>query len=265
MPAVGGAQGCGQCQARSVKCEYPSPSRRRTRKWGGNDDQGSSSTPTSGLDLRNTTQSPQHHAQITPRPASDSARDSGKHRQEFAGQGRSRSVSPHRERPSFVKDGSMYDLDSILESASNPPSIDEININLGPSDMDLILQQANELFYPDFTDARPPPRIPEHSFVGPSDESLVRYLPRSQSSTNYLDKLPSHGSYDIIPMEVSVKRGRGRPKGSRNKQAVPAPAGEASSSAPPRKRGRPPKEKTEGGKAEDKSGSSDDLIQIRRA
>ncbi|KAF7343230.1 Pleiotropic drug resistance ABC transporter protein [Mycena venus] len=40
-----------------------------------------------------------------------------------------------------------------------------------------------------------------------------------------------------------VMRGRGRPKGSKNKRAVPTAAGEASSSAPPRKRGRPPKEK----------------------
>ncbi|KAJ7940725.1 hypothetical protein B0H13DRAFT_1849903 [Mycena leptocephala] len=42
--------------------------------------------------------------------------------------------------------------------------------------------------------------------------------------------------------DTPVKRGRGRPKGSKNKKAVPTPAGE-SSSAPPRKRGRPPKEK----------------------
>ncbi|KAJ7109286.1 hypothetical protein C8R44DRAFT_884346 [Mycena epipterygia] len=60
-----------------------------------------------------------------------------------------------------------------------------------------------------------------------------------------------------------VKRGRGRPKGSKNKKAVPTPAGEASSSATPRKRGRPPKEKKDEEK-EDESGGEEEPTPKRK-
>ncbi|KAJ7251067.1 hypothetical protein C8J57DRAFT_1520934 [Mycena rebaudengoi] len=43
--------------------------------------------------------------------------------------------------------------------------------------------------------------------------------------------------------EAPVKRGRGRPKGSKKKKPVPAAAGEGSSVTPLRKRGLPSKEK----------------------
>ncbi|KAJ7707375.1 hypothetical protein B0H17DRAFT_1191882 [Mycena rosella] len=52
-------------------------------------------------------------------------------------------------------------------------------------------------------------------------------------------------------IDALVKRGRSRPKGSKNKKSTATPAGEMTSSAPPQRRGWPPKEqKNEDGKEE---------------
>ncbi|KAJ6496591.1 hypothetical protein C8R47DRAFT_1194365 [Mycena vitilis] len=56
--------------------------------------------------------------------------------------------------------------------------------------------------------------------------------------------------------ETPVKRGRGRPKGSKNKKAVPAAPGDGPSAAP-RKRGRPPKEKKDDDDAKDDADDDD--------
>ncbi|KAH6918673.1 hypothetical protein BKA70DRAFT_1247888 [Coprinopsis sp. MPI-PUGE-AT-0042] len=53
---------------------------------------------------------------------------------------------------------------------------------------------------------------------------------------------PSNNEPDAGPSTVPVKRGRGRPKGSKNKKGAAANA-EPAAPAIPRKRGRPPKEK----------------------
>ncbi|KAF8189098.1 hypothetical protein K438DRAFT_1832929 [Mycena galopus ATCC 62051] len=64
---------------------------------------------------------------------------------------------------------------------------------------------------------------------------------QSQSDpSQYRVPSSSHRVAAVTP-EAPVKRGRGRPKGSKNKRAAPGAA--EASLAPPRKRGRPPKEK----------------------
>jgi hypothetical protein len=59
---------------------------------------------------------------------------------------------------------------------------------------------------------------------------------RDDSDQKYTIQAAGSSSFEDPP----VKRGRGRPKGSKIKKAAPTPAGE-SSSAPPLKRRRPPK------------------------
>ncbi|KAG5653966.1 hypothetical protein H0H81_008834 [Sphagnurus paluster] len=73
--------------------------------------------------------------------------------------------------------------------------------------------------------------------------------PEDKNNLDEVDELPggdTEGEAAPKDGDVPVKRGRGRPKGSKNKRpgAAPAvPAAGSSSAATPRKRGRPPKEK----------------------
>ncbi|KAG5353989.1 hypothetical protein E4T56_gene12290 [Termitomyces sp. T112] len=48
---------------------------------------------------------------------------------------------------------------------------------------------------------------------------------------------------DVGMKDAPAKRGRGRPKGSKNKRPGSTPAASAGTAVTPRKRGRPPKEK----------------------
>ncbi|KAG6903207.1 hypothetical protein C0995_002750 [Termitomyces sp. Mi166 len=57
---------------------------------------------------------------------------------------------------------------------------------------------------------------------------------------------------DVAVLDAPAKRGRGRPKGSKNKRpgSTPAVTAGSSAAAAPRKRGRPPKEKKPDDEAE---------------
>jgi hypothetical protein len=80
----------------------------------------------------------------------------------------------------------------------------------------------------------PSPFSPTTSFYDMNrDDSDQKYTIQAAGS--------SSSTAEVLPVAARpVKRGRGRPKGNKNNKAWANPAGE-SSSAPPRKRGRPPK------------------------